>query len=216
MTDTHTPAPAAGLAEAVDRLRAADAELAERSPTPFPLPVIGLEAVVAGTVMALERGDWWLPGLRERVGGVLRDTPLDRLIDGRAGARPYKIVPPDTSPALRALQAVGLAVAGQPAVVHLGVGSVSDGAFHEALNLAALHRADVVFVVAVHPLDGDAPLGTQLATSPARLAQAFGLGVHEVDGASATAVYEAVRAARQAGGPHLVEARLSSPREATP
>lgn len=207
---THTPSEvrAQGLLEAVDRLRAADAELAGRSPTPFPLPVVGLEAVVAGTVTALERGDWWLPGLRERVGGVLRDTPLDRLVDGRAGARPYKIAPPDTSPALRALHAVGLAAAGHAAVVHLGVGSVSDGAFHEALNLAALRNADVVFVVAVHPLEGEAPLGPQVATSPAALARAFGLGVHEVDGTDVTAVHDAVRAARRAGGPHLVEARL--------
>lgn len=198
------------LQAAVDRLRAADSALTERGPSPFPLPVRGIEAVVAGTVVALERGDWWLPGLRERVGAVLRDAPLERLVDGREGARPYKMAPPDTSPALRALYAVGLAESDPDrcVAVHLGIGSAADGAFHEALNLAALRQARVIFVVAVHPLDGDAPLAPQLATRPARLAEAFGLTVHEVDGTDVTAVHAAVRAAREAGGPHLVEARL--------
>lgn len=205
-------ASAASLQEAVARVREAEAELASRGPTPFPLPVVGLEAVVAGTVTALERGDWWLPGLRERVGAVLRDTPVERLVDGRQGARPYKVAPPDTSPAMRALYAVGLAASGvdRAAAVHLGVGSCADGAFHEALNLAALRSAPVIFVVAVHPLGDDAPLGPQIATSPSQLAQAFGISAVQVDGRDVAAVHQAVRQAREAGGPHLVEARLGA------
>ncbi|MCO4747881.1 MAG: hypothetical protein KC912_24015 [Proteobacteria bacterium] len=193
--------------EALERIQAADAQLSANA-TPFPVPIAGLEAVVAGALLGLERGDWWVPGLRERVGAVLRDVPLTRLEDGLAGAKPYKVAPPTPSPALRALHAVGLALAGNTALVHLGIGSASDGAFHEALNLAALKRPNVLFLVAVHPLGEDAPVGPQLGTDPALLARAFGLDTVELDGSSIIAVRDAVAAARDAGGPHVLIARL--------
>ena len=171
-------------ATVLERVREADAQLQASNPTPYPLPVGERLPVVAGTVAALESRDWWVPGLRERAGAVVRDVPLDRLVDGHAGARPYRVAPPGASGALRALYAVGLAAAGPDrcVAVHLGIGSTSDGAFHEALNLAAMFQAPVIFVISVHPLDGDAPLGRQLAASPAKLAAAFGISVTEVDG----------------------------------
>jgi TPP-dependent pyruvate/acetoin dehydrogenase alpha subunit len=197
---------------AVDALavvRAADTALQALSPTPFPLPIGELAPVVAGAVSALQKGDWWIPSMRERVGAVLRGAPVERLVDGTAGARPFKVAPPGTSPALRALTAVGLAHgSGGTALVHLGVGSASDGALHEALNLAALLRPNVIFVVSVHPLGGDAPLGPQLAVSVAELARAFGIPSTAVDGTDPAAVNAAVTAARAAGGPHLVQAQL--------
>lgn len=196
------------VVEALERIQAADAQLATEAVTPFPVPISGLEAVVAGALLGLERGDWWVPGLRERVGAVLRDVPLSRLVDGLAGAKPYKVAPPTPSPALRALHAVGLALAGNTALVHLGIGSVADGAFHEALNLAALRRPNVLFLVAVHPLGEDAPVGPQLATDPSVLGLTFGIPTVELDGTSATAVRDAVAKAREAGGPHLLIARL--------
>ena len=153
----------------------------------------------------------------ERVGAVLRDAPLDRLVDGTAGAKPYKVAPPSTSPALRALAAVGIALA-EPdrfTAVHLGIGSTADGAFHEALNLAALTGANVCFVVAVHPLGDGAPLGPQLAATPTALAKAFGIKTSKADGNKAKSVQSAVKKARKAGGPHLVEATLAPGAEIT-
>lgn len=194
--------------EAIERIRAADAQLAAADVVPFSLPITGLEAVVAGAVLALERGDWWVPGMRERVGAVLRDVPLERLVDGLSGARPYRVAPPTPSPALRALHAVGLALAGNRVLVHLGIGSAADGAFHEALNLAALRSANVVFLLAVHPLDEDAPVAPQLAADPASLGAAFGIGTSTVSGSSVGAVQAAVSSALEAGGPHLVVANL--------
>ena len=47
----------------LDTLRRADEQLNASSPAPFPLPVTGLEAVVAGAVRGLRSGDWWVPGL---------------------------------------------------------------------------------------------------------------------------------------------------------
>jgi TPP-dependent pyruvate/acetoin dehydrogenase alpha subunit len=189
----------------------------EGAPAPFPLPIGELAPVVAGTISALGRSDWWLPSLRERVGAAARGVPLDRLSDGRVGARPYKVVPAGGSPALRALYAVGIAHAERASadrfvVVQLGIGSASDGALHEALNLAALLRPNVIFVISVHPLlpgAEPAPLGQQLAASPGALGRAFGLAVTEVDGTDADAVAAAVRAARAGTGPHVIEARLA-------
>ncbi len=197
------------LDAAIATVLEADAQLNASSPQPFPIPVVGLQAVVAGAVTALDASDWWVPGLRERVGAVLRDVPVERLVDGQAGARPYKVAPPGPGVASRALTAVGLAHAsGQTTLVHLGTASTADGAFHEALNLAAALKASVIFLVAVHPLDGDAPIPTQLHAKPSALAAAFGLAASVVDGQDAAAVQEAVAAAKKAGGPHLIEATL--------
>lgn len=210
-TAHRAPADAA-LAAGVTHLITADAELQRLHPRPFPLPVRGLEAIVAGAVLGLKRSDWWVPGLRERVGGVLRDVPLDRLVDGFAGARPYKMAPPSDHPALRAVTAVGLALADRDVavLVHLGVGSTSDGRFHEALNHAALRRARVIFLVAAHALDGDAPIGPQLAADPASLAAAFGIPAVDVDGRDVDAVHAAVSRARESAGPTVILARISA------
>lgn len=193
------------LARSIVTLQNADRSLAGV----FHVPVTGLEAVVAGALAALSKGDWWVPGMRERAGAVLRGVPESRLGDPVRGAKPYKVAPVCTSPANRALHAVGLAHAsGRTTLVHLGVGSISDGAFTEALNLAALFAAPVIFLVAVHPLGGDAPVGRQSAASPSALARAYGLSVLEADGSRAESVQAAVAAARSQGGPHLVEAQL--------
>jgi len=198
------------LTEAVQAVVDADQVLNASSPLPFPVPVTGLEAVVAGAVSALGSGDWWVPGLRERVGAVLRDAPVDRLVDGFTGHRPYKVVPPTASPANRAVYAVGLAMAApkNTVLVHLGVGSASDGCLYEALNAAALFRPNVVFLVAVHPLTDDAPLGRQIATPPESVASALGLATTVLATPDAQGVHNAVSAAIQAGGPHLITANL--------
>ena len=200
----------AALTERLVELAKADAALAALDPKPFPLPVGELAPVVVGALEALGRGDWWVPSLRERVGATLRGVPVERLVDPALGAKPFKVAPATGSPALRALVAVGLASAdpSRHALVHLGIGSASDGAFHEALNTAALLEAPVVFVVSVHPLDGAAPLGRQLAATPSALAAAFGIGAEQVDGTDAATVRDAVTRAKAAGGPRLIEVRL--------
>jgi TPP-dependent pyruvate/acetoin dehydrogenase alpha subunit len=195
-------------------LREASRALDASGPTPFPLPVDGLEPLIAGAVSALRSGDWYLPGLRERVGAVLRDAPVDRLTDGFAGARPYRVAPPTTGPADRAVYAVGIALSDpeRAVLVHLGLGSASDGAFYEGLNAARLTDAPVVFLVAVPSLEPRAglepPVARQTAAGPEALATALGIPATSVDGTDATAVHDAVHAAIALGGPHLVSASL--------
>jgi TPP-dependent pyruvate/acetoin dehydrogenase alpha subunit len=142
---------------------------------------------------------------------VLRGVALDAIGDGTAGARSHHVAPASPTPALRALHAVGLAAASPDAavVVHLGVGSLADGAFTEALNLAALRQVRVIFVVAVIDLTG-APVPRQSVASVSALAAAYGVRCVEVDGRDASAVRDAVVKAREQVGPTCVAAVLNA------
>ena len=188
----------------------ADAALNALGPTPFSLPLGPLAPVVEGAMLGFGRKGWVVTGPRERVGVVLRGCPVERLVDGLAGARPYRLAPCSVAPGDRALHAVGLAmVSGEPVLCLLGLASAASGAFHEALNLASLHGAPVIFVVATLALGPDAPVGAQLAGSPAAIASAHGLGAVRVTGSS-EAVQAAVAEARAAGGPRLIEATYTA------
>lgn len=196
------------MSEAADRLRAASAEYVQAGPG-LRLPIDGLEHVVAGVLGALPETAWWVPGPREAVGAVLRDVPPERLADPNRGAKPYKVAPVSHAPATRALQAVGLALAsGGPVAVHLGMAALGDGAFVEALNVAALKRAPVVFVLAQRELGDDAPIGPQSAALATAIGETYGVLVASVSGADEAAVGQAIHDAVAAGGPALVLANL--------
>ena len=157
----------------------------------------GLEALVIGATLGVPRSTWILPGRRERGCAILRGCPPERLDQ----SRPYRVVPPGNAPAQRALQGVGLAMTGDASLVFLGSGSVSYGAFHEALQLAAARSLPVTFVVSWWVNEG--PFAAQLAVPPARLAEAVGLAATVVDATDEAAVRAAVGA-----GVGLVQAEL--------
>ena len=187
-------------------LAAAEAALAALEPRPLPLPLGRLAGVVAGGFEGMARRDWVVAGPRERVGAVLRGCPVERLVDPQAGARPYKLAPVSLAPGSRARHAVGLARGeGAPVLCFLGRASAASGALHEALNLAALTGAPVIFLVATVVLPEGAPVSPQLAASLTTLAEAHGLAAMRVGG-DAEAVREAVAAARESGRPTLIEA----------
>ena len=187
----------------------AEARLAALGQEPVPLPLERLAPVVEGAFEGLSRRDWVVPGPRERVGAVLRGCPVERLVRGD-GARPYKVAPATVNPGARALHAVGLALAsGEPVLCFLGLASAAAGAFHEAINTAGLTGAPVIFLVTTQPLGPDAPVGRQLAGTPAALGAAAGLDAVSVPG-TVDAVREAVSAARAAGRPTVIEVNLES------
>ena len=201
------------LRAALGQVREAGEWLTEHGSDPYPLPVTGLEAVITGGYLGLDRKDWVLPGLRERAGAVLRSCPQERLVDAGAGARPYRVAPVTLSPAARMLQACGLAMAlrDEDAAVlcFIGQGTASYGAFHEALNLAALHKLRVIFLAHSWNLDHpESPLARQVAGALSGHAMAYGIQARAVDGGLVTDVLSAVTDARAAGGPRLIEARL--------
>lgn len=179
------------MSDAVSMLRDASAAIEASGG----LALGDLDGVVAAVVSGLPRSTWWVPGLRERAGGVLRGASAERLASG-AALPPYRVGAAIGPSGSRALYALGLAIAGQPALVHLGAAALADGGVFEALNLAALRDAPLVLVVTTRDLS-DAPVPRQAAISEEHLAA--GLGVAFVDArgpALAEAVADAVATAR--------------------
>ena len=83
------------------------------------------------------------------------------------------------------------------------------GDFHAALSLAGEHKAPVTFVLAAPSVGDDAPISKQSGSDLPALATAHGWASHTIDGTSAKAAHDAVRAAAKAGGPHLIIAQLT-------
>jgi len=108
--------------------------------------------------------------------------------------------------------AVGFQMQRKPnvAISFFGDGATNIGTFHEALNMAALWKAPVVFVISNNLYGEYSPLR---ATTPiddlARRADPFGIPGIIVDGQDVLAVHavtsEAVERARGGGGPTLLE-----------
>ena len=94
----------------------------------------------------------------------------------------------------------------------MGDGAVGQGVFHETLNLAAIWRLPVVFVVEnngfAHSFRADQ---MQLNPDIAPRAEGYGVPGVVVDGLDVLAVYaataRAVERARAGGGPTLIEAK---------
>jgi 2-oxoisovalerate dehydrogenase E1 component alpha subunit len=100
------------------------------------------------------------------------------------------------------------------ALCWFGDGATSEGATHEAMNLAAIHRLPVVFICENNGLAISVPLSLQMAIeSVAERAAAYGMPGVRVDGTDALAVYRAtagaVLRARQGEGPTLIEATVA-------
>lgn len=196
----------------VDAIKEASAALSALSPTPYDLPTAGIEAVIAGGFDGMLKGDWVFAGLRERIGVVLRGCPVERLENGFAGAKPYRLAPVSTSPAARMLHACGMSMAKgekDSVLCFIGQGSAATGDFHEALNLATLHKLNVIFLAHSWDLSApESPLAKQTSVSLASMAKAYGIKGVMVDGADERRVRLAVSSARKKGGPQLIEAQI--------
>jgi pyruvate dehydrogenase E1 component alpha subunit/2-oxoisovalerate dehydrogenase E1 component alpha subunit len=104
-------------------------------------------------------------------------------------------------------------LSGTVGVASVGDGATSTGAFHEALNQAAIERLPLVVVVANNQYAYSTPNERQFACrSLADRAPGYGVQGHEVDGTDLAACLrvlgDAVQSARQGRGPQLVVARL--------
>jgi pyruvate dehydrogenase E1 component alpha subunit len=101
---------------------------------------------------------------------------------------------------------------GQVAVCFFGDGTTNIGAFHEALNMAVVWRAPVVFVCENNRYMEYTPIEavTAVPRPAADRAAAYGLDDIVVDGNDVEAVYEvagaAIARARAGDGPSLIEA----------
>ncbi|HKN98987.1 MAG TPA: thiamine pyrophosphate-dependent dehydrogenase E1 component subunit alpha [Pseudonocardiaceae bacterium] len=98
---------------------------------------------------------------------------------------------------------------GQVVVNFFGDGAVTQGALLEGFNLASLLRLPVVYVCENNGYATTLPVGTAVAGSITGRGEAFGIPSSTVDGQDVEVVMaaarEAVRRARDGGGPTLLE-----------
>src|SRR5260370_3089844 len=188
-------------------------------------PALGQEASVVGSAMALDRArDWIVPQYRELMAIVRHGYPLERIAANGMGRISdesripdgVNVLPNQVALAAQLQHATGLAwglkLQKKDSVVmtYIGDGGSSEGDFHEALNLAGVMRAPVVFFLQNNQWAISTPSRPH-AAPPTSALRAAGYGFHGVtaDGNDVLAVYEvateAVRRARAGDGPTLIE-----------
>jgi pyruvate dehydrogenase E1 component alpha subunit len=106
---------------------------------------------------------------------------------------------------------------GRVSVALFGDGALEEGAWHEAVNIAALRDLPVVFLVENNSLEAlgqkanEYPSSTLAAAPISRLAEPFGVPIAVVDGTDVAAVHDAmtraIARARALEGPTYVEAQ---------
>jgi TPP-dependent pyruvate/acetoin dehydrogenase alpha subunit len=195
---------------------------------------LGQEAIAAAFGVAMRPGDWtfatyrghahtlargvgMVPVLAELLGrgnglnaGKGGSMHLTSVQHGMMGS--YAIVGAHLTIANGAAWSAKVRGTDQVAVCFFGDGTTNIGAFHEALNLAALWRLPVVFVCENNLWMEYTPIGsvTAVPRPAADRATAYGLAPEVVDGNDVTAVYEragvAIERARAGEGPTLIEA----------
>jgi len=195
---------------------------------------MGQEAISVGLVAALRPDDWILPvhrNLAVFTGRGLDLGVLFRQLLGREGgytggrdrtfhfgSLDHHVVGMISHLGAMAPVAVGLALAARlrdedrVAAVLVGDGATSEGDVHEAMNLAAVWRLGVLFVIENNHWGLSTPTSEQYACAHlVDRAAGYGMPGEIVDGNDVVAVHDAVtRAAvraREGGGPTLLECK---------
>ena len=188
-------------------------------------PGIGQEAATVGAAMALDpKTDWFVPQYRELAGQLWHGYPLTLAFLWHVGhpiafqvPPGLKMLPFQAAIAGQLPQAAGLAwgmrLKHDPGVVLaiFGDGGTSQGDFHEALNLAGVMKAPIIFLCQNNGWAISTTVERQTASETlAQKAVAYGFPGVQCDGNDLFAVYatvrEAVARAREGEGPTLVEA----------
>ncbi len=196
---------------------------------------LGMEAIAAGFGQVMQPDDYTFATYRGHAHTLARGVPLgpvlaellgrsNGLLAGKGGSMhltsvehgmmgSYAIIGAHLTIANGAAWSAQMRGTDQVAVCFFGDGTTNIGAFHEALNLAAIWKLPVVFVcennlyMEYTPID----LVTAVESPAADRASAYGLESIGVDGNDADAVYEVamkvIGRARHGDGPSLVEAR---------
>ncbi|MEI8068711.1 MAG: thiamine pyrophosphate-dependent dehydrogenase E1 component subunit alpha [Actinomycetota bacterium] len=194
----------------------------------------GMEAIAAGFGAAMRSDDYTLATYRGHAHtlarGVKPHTALAELIgrdtgllNGKGGSMhltdidhnmlgSFAIVGAHLPIACGVAWSAKLRGTDQVTICFFGDGATNIGAFHEALNLAAVWKLPIIFVcennlyMEYSPID----LVTSVEHPAADRAAAYGLARHVIDGNDADVVYEfasnALEFARSGQGPVLVEA----------
>ena len=182
------------------------------------------EAMQAGSVHALEDGDWIFPSYRESAIGLLRGMPPATVLHWWRGhpagwwnPADYNVASICVPIATHVPHAAGLAwgkkLKGERAcaIAYFGDGATSEGAFHEGANFAAVMGAPLILFCNNNQWAISTPLSKQThAEALSDKAVGYGMPGVRVDGGDVLAVYEATREAvelaRGGGGPTFIEA----------
>ena len=195
---------------------------------------VGQEAVAAGFAVAMRSDDYTFCTYRGHNHNIARGVPLapilaelfgraTGLLGGKGGSMhltsvehgvlgSYAIVGAHLPIALGAAWSAQYRKSGQVAVCFFGDGTTNIGAFHEALNMAVVWKAPVVFVCENNQYMEYTAIAdvTAVARPAADRAGAYGLEPIVVDGNDVEAVHavavDALAKARAADGPSLIEA----------
>ncbi len=195
---------------------------------------LGMEAIAAGFGAAMEPADYTFATYRGHAHTLSRGVPMaavlgellgrtSGLMAGKGGSMhltsvehgmmgSYAIIGSHLCIANGAAWSAKLRKSGQVAVCFFGDGTTNIGAFHEAVNYAAVFRLPTVFVCENNLYMEYTAISdvTPVARPAADRAAAYGLPPLTVDGNDVEACYltgrRALAHARSGGGPVLVEA----------
>ena len=205
---------------------------------PFVISGQGHEGAQVGLTWPLQKGhDWIAPFYRSiatclAFGMSARDimtaqyaTASDpssggRQMPGHYGYAEHHLVSVSSPVATQILHAVGIALAakirktGQVATAVMGEGSSNQGDVHEALNFAAIHKLPFVFIVENNGYAISVPAEKELSVKDVAVrAAGYAIPGIVVDGTDVLACYvaarDAVKRAREGGGPSLIEAKVT-------
>ena len=196
---------------------------------------LGQEAVAAGFALAMRTDDYTFCTYRGHHHTLVRGTPMGAVMGellgratgvcgGKGGSMhltsvqhgamgSYAIVGAHMPIAAGAAWSAQLRRSGQVAVCFFGDGTTNIGAFHEALNMAAVWKLPVVYVCENNKYMEYTAIDqvTAVENPAADRAAAYGLEPIIVDGNDPEAVYgvatETIGRARRGEGPSLVEAK---------
>ena len=186
--------------------------------------VAGQEGAHVGAAFALKAEDWLVPAFRETGSLLLRGISMEQLLqywsgDERGGAFPRerRTLPIAIPVGTHMLHAVGIGWSlrrsklAAAVLTFFGEGATSEGDFSEAMNMAGVFQAPVVFFCQNNQYAISLPFTKQTASpTVAQKALAYGMTGVQVDGNDVFAVYkvtrEALERARAGLGPTLIEA----------
>lgn len=195
---------------------------------------LGMEAISAGFGAAMRKDDYTFATYRGHAHTLARGVPMtpvlaellgraNGLMGGKGGSMhltsvehgmmgSYAIIGAHLTIANGAAWSAQYRGSGQVAVCFFGDGTTNIGAFHEALNYAAVYKLPVVFVCENNLYMEYTSIAdiTAVARPAADRASAYGLEAIRVDGNDADECYltakTALERARSGQGPSLVEA----------
>jgi 2-oxoisovalerate dehydrogenase E1 component alpha subunit len=211
--------------------------LVKQGRAPFVGSSRGHEGIQVASTAALGPDDWLVPHYRGLANAIVRGLTMrewmlavfakadDPLSAGRnipGGCYSYhrlNIAPVSQVVASWVPKAAGIAYAaklrddGTVTLCTFGDGATSQGAFHEGVNFAAVHRLPVVFVCENNGYAISVPIRLQMQNpNVADRAAGYGMAGVTVDGTDVPAAFaacrEAVARARRGEGPTLIDAKI--------